>query len=694
MAVLQNHLIKKRVPYIFAFILLCFLALAVRLLWVQVVRGTHYSDLAMSTRTKGVKVEAKRGDILDRNGKVLAVSINTDSVYAIPGEIKNPEETAEKLAGILNISQGDVLRRITLQQFHVYIAHKVTPEQSEKISEADLSGIGLEGRNQRFYPMDNRASHVVGFAGTDNQGLYGIEVAYEDYLRGEDGRLAAEFDNRGREIPGGMRTFSPPEAGHTIKLTLDETIQYIVERELSQAVEKYQVKRGTAIVMDTKSGEILAMANYPDFNPNDPFSTSAEQWRNPAVSDTYEPGSTFKIVTLAAALSEKEVDFNETFDCQGRIEIPGASIRCIRNHGPQTVLQGIENSCNVVFVNLGLRLGVDRLYEYMQAFSFGEKTGIDFPGEANGILIPLENTKRVDLARISFGQAFTATPLQMVAATSAIANDGIYQTPRLVKEVIDSDNGEVVEVHDADSAGSRVISTKTAGRLQAMLESAVENGTGRNAYIDGYRIAGKTGTAQKIIDGSYASGKFVASFLGFAPADQPSIAVIVVMDEPSGSLYQGGQVAAPVFQAVVRDTLQYLGKLPSFDENDTEVKEEKEKVVVPGTINLSREDAEKKIKAAGLELRWQGRGDVVKKQFPAEGEVVQEGNLVTLYMPGSLDEKIIVPDVRGLNIRMSAEILEMYGLKMSPEGSGSAKEQSPKPGAEVEAGATVEILFE
>ncbi len=683
---------KRRIFWLFVLILLCFAALAGRLIWVQLIQGSRYSELALGTRTRGVKVEAKRGDIVDRNGKVLAVSIVTDSVYAIPREIKDPEGTAATLSRILGGSEAEILKRITRQQFHVYVTHKITPEQSAEIRSEKLSGIGLEPRSQRFYPMNNRASHVLGFAGTDNQGLYGLEVVYEDYLQGEAGSISAEYDARNREIPGGKHIYTPPKDGYTLHLTLDETVQYMVERELEKAVIEHKVKQGTAIVMDVRTGGILAMASYPDYNPNSPFDVAVSRWRNPAVSDLYEPGSTFKIITLAAALAENKVSMSEKFNCTGRLEIPGATIRCTRAHGSQTLLQGVENSCNAVFVTIGQRLGAETLYRYIRDFSFGTKTGIDYPGEAAGLLISESRLRQVDLARVAFGQSISVTPLQMVAAAAAVANEGVYQTPHLVDKVMDSE-GNIIETWQEKSTSRSVISAEDSAKIRQMLESVVVNGTGRNAYVPGYRAAGKTGTAQKVVDGAYAEGKFVASFLGFAPADNPRLAMIVVMDEPGGSVYYGGQIAAPVFKAVIHEALQYLGVMP--DSNDVEGKESEQAPLmsVPDLSGRSVADATARLERAGLGISIQGSGDQVIRQFPEVGAQIAKDGLVRIYTGIAGDEEIRVPDVRGLTMRACAEILEMYGLALSPAGSGTAHSQEPAPGTRVEKNAAVQVNF-
>jgi len=687
-----NLSLKRKILGLFALSVLLFTGLISRLVWVQFVRGEEYGELALEARMRGIKVESKRGTIFDRNGEMLALSVSADSVYAIPSEIKQPEETARVLAPILDISYDELLKKLTKQQFHVYLQPKITAAAAKQIRELKLPGIGLEEKSQRYYPFGTLASHVLGFAGADNQGLYGVEVTYEAYLRGKPGRIVVEYDARGQEIPGALHKYIPPVDGENLVLTLDRTIQHLAERELEKAVSVNLAKRGMIIVMDVATGGILAMATKPDFDPNHPFDYAQELWRNAAVSDTYEPGSTFKVITLTAALEEGVASLNDRFYCPGSIKIPGSSIRCTRAHGSQSLAEIVQNSCNVGFVTLGLRLGQERLYKYLDLFSFGHKTGVDFPGEATGIVIPASRVKNVDLARIAFGQAISITPLQLVAAISAVANNGLYNEPHLAKELTDVEGNVLISFEPAPVR--RVASERTAELVRQMMENVVNKGTGRNAHIEGYRVAGKTGTAQKVIAGRYAPGKYYASFLGFAPADRPRIAALVVIDEPGGASYYGGQIAAPVFQAVVGAALEYLGE-PR--QNAGGSGQSSGSTIVPDVRFLTAAAATSRLREAGLHSRLEGTGETVVRQVPEAGAGVAVESTVLLYLGSQANDDeamLTVPSITGRTVEESTECLTAYGLKIETVGTGKAVAQEPAAGTFAPVGTIVTVTFE
>lgn len=688
-----NLSLKRKVLGLFILSVLLFLGLLGRLVWVQFVNGEKYGELALEARLRGIKVESKRGTIFDRNGETLALSVSADSVYAIPSEIKQPEETARLLAPVLNMTHDELLKKLTKQQFHVYLQLKIPAAAAQQIREMKLPGIGLEEKSQRYYPFGSLASHVLGFAGVDNQGLYGLEVTYEKYLRGKPGRIVVEYDARGQEIPGALHKYIPPLDGDNLVLTLDRTIQHLAERELEKALSANLAKRAIIIVMDVATGGILAMATKPDFDPNHPFDFTPELWRNAAVSDSYEPGSTFKAITLTAALEEGITNIHDRFYCPGSIKIPGSSIRCTRGHGSQSLAEIVQNSCNVGFVTLGLRLGQERFYKYLRQFSFGQKTGIDFPGEAAGILIPEARVKSVDLARIAFGQAVSITPLQLVAAVSAIANNGLYHEPHFAKELVDAAGNILIEF--AATPPRRVVSERTAIVVRELLEGVVNNGTGRNAHIEGYRAAGKTGTAQKVIGGRYVPGKYYASFLGFAPADTPRLAALVVIDEPGGASYYGGQIAAPVFQSVVGAALQYLGEPRRSPAGGG--KSGSGATVVPDVRFLSAAAAVARLREVGLRSRLEGEGEAVVRQVPEAGASIAAASTVLLYLgtQASDDEAmLVIPNLTGRTREESAELLAAFGLKIVPAGAGIAVAQEPAAGTFAPAGTIVTVQFE
>ncbi len=690
--------IQRRVGFASFIVFCCLLLLSGRLFWLQLVKGDHYTALAQDFRTRDVPITARRGTISDRNGSLLALSIDAHSVYANPRAIENKEETARTLSEVLGLKYAEVAEKLNTDKAFVTLARKVTPEAAEKLQELHLTGVSLEEKGQRFYPHASLASQVLGFAGSDNQGLYGLELKYEAELAGQDGQFMGEFDPSGTELPGGAQEYIPPVDGHNLILTLDETIQYTAERELAKAVQANHALRGIAIVMDTTTGGILAMASQPDFDPNTPGAADADRWRNPAIEDSYEPGSTFKSIVLSAALEEGLTYPEEHFFCPGFIKLPGRNINCISKHGDQNLTEAVENSCNVAFVTLGLRLGAERLYRYARAFSIGTKTGIPFPGEAAGVMIPLSDLRQVDLGRIAIGQAISATPLQMVNVFATIANGGVAREPHLVKEIRDAD-GQVVASFEP-TAEQRVISPETIARVRAMLESVVTNGSGSNAYIEGYRVAGKTGTAQKVIKGQYVQGKYISSFAGFAPADNPRVAVIVIMDEPGGALHYGGQICAPVFKTIVQTSLEKLGVLPTVPILPaSEPEETGKKTIVPSVRFIPTAEAKTKLRDAGLSLVVEGTGDLVFKQEPGPGKAVKPGTAVTITLGEGRSitdavTSIVVPDLTGKTIRAAAEQLEPSGLFLQAEGAGAAVRQEPTAGTPVPAGTTIKVIFE
>lgn len=703
-----NIELRKRIAVLFALLAGILFLLILRLGWIQFVRGPELQDKALANRLRQVPVEAKRGIIYDRNGKELAVSVSTDSIGAFPTIVKNAdaqkpgtaEEIAEKLAELLDMPKDKVLSLITKNSSFVWVKRKVDFDVGPKIKELNLPGIEVYEESQRYYPNGSLAAHVLGFAGIDNQGLEGLEVTYDKELRGTPGKIVIEFDATGRAIPEALHKYIPPVDGNSLVLTIDETIQYIVERELDKLMVEKQPKSATAIVMDPKTGEILALSSRPNFNPNNYQDYPQETWRNIAVANSYEPGSTFKIISAAAGLEEGVVRPNDRFYDPGYIKVGKETIKCWRSHNPhgsQSFVEGVQNSCNPVFVELGLRLEEKEkglLYDYLRAFGFGQKTGIELRGEATGIMIKKEELKPINVATIAMGQSIAVTPLQLTRAVAAIANGGKLMKPYLVKEIRDKDGNLIRSVEP--EVERQVVSEQTARTLAEMLEGVVSKGTGRNAYIPGYRVGGKTGTAQKPGPGGYLQGKYIASFIGFAPVNNPRLVCLVVVDEPQG-VYYGGQVAAPVFKNIMEDSLRYLGVAPQYDKDaqEEDATQEAKLVSVPDMTNLPVLQAEKALRAAGLVPEVQGEGPYVTKQTPKGGARVKEGTKVILYA-GNIqheDGQVKVPDVTGLRITEAAKLLEALGLELIPEGSGVAVEQNPIPLTSVPPGTKVSVKF-
>lgn len=690
--------IKKRLVAIFLALATGLLLIFLRLAWLQLVRGGELQQKALENRLAAVPVPAQRGIIYDRHKRELAVNITIDYVGAFPPEVKDSgrqEEIAAKLAEILGQSPQEILEKITRPTGFEFVARKVEFGKAQKIKELKLPGIVVVPENRRYYPNGMLAAHVLGFAGVDNQGLEGLEAMYDKELSGIRGKIVREFDALGHEIPQATHRYLPPQNGHSLVLTLDQTIQFIAERELDQLMHSpTSPRRASILIMDPRTGEILALASRPAFDPNNFAAFPQEVWGNPVVRDAYEPGSTFKIITAAAALEEGVVKPSDRFYDPGYIKVGSDTIKCWifpLAHGSETFAEGVKNSCNPVFVSVALRLEEKKpgtFYDYIQAFGFGSPTGIDLTGEGTGILIPREELRPINIATISMGQGIAVTPIQLATAVAAVANGGKLIRPHLVKEILDAE-GKVVRRLEP-KVERQVISPATAETLRKLLEAVVSEGTGRNAYIQGYRVAGKTGTAQKAGPGGYMEGKYVASFIGFAPADEPRVLALVVVDEPKGYPYYGGTVAAPIFQRVVADTLRYLQVSPQYSGDKTQ--EEKKPVEVPDLVGLPLEQAKAKLHALGLDIRTEGEGSVVVAQIPKAGIIVPQGTKVILYLREEA-KTLRVPDVTGLRITEAAEVLEAYGLKLLPEGSGQAAEQSPVPGTPVAPGSQVRIKF-
>ncbi|MGE5395930.1 MAG: penicillin-binding transpeptidase domain-containing protein, partial [Chitinophagales bacterium] len=634
------------------------------------------------------------------------ISISTDSVYAIPAEIKNSHkerQVAHKLAAILDLDEEKVYQKITKNSRFVWIKRQVVYSQSSQLKKIkkNLPGIGFTEETRRFYPKGKVACHILGICGIDNVGLDGIDLYYDDVLGGQDGRVLIEYDALNLEIPEATHRYVAPKNGSNLVLTIDESIQHFAERELDEVVGTRNPKSACAIVMDPRTGEILALATRPNFDPNHYNNYPSKNRRNFAVSDAYEPGSTMKILTAAAAMEEGAVKLNSKFYCPGYIKVGKESISCAagKAHGSQSFKDVVDNSCNTGFVTIGLNLGIKAYYRNLRAFGFGQKTGIELPGEAGGIIVPESRCKQIDLATMSMGQANAITAIQLISAMSAIANDGILMKPHLVKEFRDSD-GKVIK-RFSPTRVRRVMSKETANELSLILESVVSNGTGSNAYVEGYRIAGKTGTAQKIAPGGgYLPNEYVASFLGFAPANNPSLVCMVVIDSPQGGAYYGGLVAAPVFKDIMQDSLRYmeipLSELP--EKNSSQENNQSESpVVVPNIINLSARDAQNTLLGEGLEPKFEGEGDLVWDQVPKAYSEVKKDSVVIVYLSATAEKsgtgQVTVPDLEGKSMKETARILSRLGLRLRPDGSGLAASQKPVPGTRVKVGSTIKVVF-
>jgi|LSQX01.3.fsa_nt_gb stage V sporulation protein D (sporulation-specific penicillin-binding protein) len=684
--------IRRRIVVLFFFFALGSLLLGGRLFFLQILQGEVYQQQALEQRLREIYIQPSRGTIYDREGRKLAFDISVDSVVANPVQVTEKELTAQRLGEVLDMDREEILAKLSSNSAFEWIRRKVDPDTAQRIRELDLEGIYLVEETKRYYPEGAVAAHVIGFAGIDNQGLEGIEVTYDQLLRGSRGRVLGEATALGTDIPDGFKKYIPSRDGHNLILTIDKVIQYIVERQLDRIMLEYQPKSAVIIVTNPRTGEVLAMGVRPSYDPNDPLA-NPDNWRNLAIWYNYEPGSTFKIVTAAAALEEGVVSARDSFFCSGAITVAGSSIGCVSAHGSQSLAEVVKNSCNVGFVTIGQRLGKDDFYRYIEGFGFGKPTGIPLPGEEGGILLPRNRVGPVELANNAFGHGIAVTPIQMISMVGAVANDGVLLQPQIVREIYDHE-GNLVQGFAPKPMG-QVISRQTARELAGYLQEVVADGTGRGAAVEGYRLAGKTGTAQKIVDGRYASDKHVASFVGFGPVEDPQLAVLVVVDEPKGAYY-GSLVAAPAFQAVMAECLPYLGIPPA----EKPAEEEEILLTVPNVVNLPLAEAGTVLEEAGLDYRFEGEGTLVVDQIPKAGARVPASSELILYLwdgeelPAQEEEgEVLVPNLQGMTIREVAETLSELGLLLKPEGTGLAVAQEPEPLTQVPLGTMVEVRF-
>ncbi len=548
--------IRSRQLFVFLFFLLSFAVLLVRLSYLQLYRHHFYNKIANEQHTVSVEIPSKRGTIFDRNMRVLAVNLNCDSVYANPREIINTRNVARKLSQILHINENVLMQKLSRDKSFIWIKRKISPPESSLIKRSKIEGVGLIKESKRFYPDRSLACHVLGTVDIDNNGLEGLELYYNKYLKGENGWLISTQDARRKLLESYQDEFVEPKNGMALVLTIDEVIQSIAERELFKVYEKYNAKGASIIVMDPNNGDILALANFPNYDLNDYRKRPAESIKNRAINDFFEPGSVFKIVTASVALEEKAVNLSDKFFCEnGAWRVGGRILHDHTPHGTMTFREIIEKSSNIGTIKAAARFGAEKMYRYMKAFGFYEKTGIDLPGEVVGMNRPLSGWSKVSMLAIPMGQEVTATAMQLTCAISAVSNNGYLVHPRIVKEIID-DNGQAVKEFPP-KIGRKVISPETAATVRSVLMGVVTSGTGKKAKIEDFTAGGKTGTAQKVEGGVYSHNKFIASFIGFAPVERPRLAVVINVDEPH-PVYYGGEVAAPVFRNVVDESLKYL----------------------------------------------------------------------------------------------------------------------------------------
>ena len=729
--------------------ILAFAVLGIKLFNVMIVHHDEYEKMAIDQQVRTTEITASRGAIYDTNGKILAMNASADTIFISPAEIvknkEDPQLIARELSEILDVDYNKILAMTkNTDRWYEVVKRKVEPEVSEKVrafkKENNLTGVKIEPDTKRYYPYGNLAAHVIGFVGQDNNGLYGLEQRYDSYLTGSAGRIIRATDNRGTDMLFvNYEDYYDETKGDDMNLTIDATIQYYLEKHLQQAVEDYDVQNGAAaIAMDPNSGAILGMVSLGNFDLNDYQKVSdkdqeaidaetnpdkkaemlsaaqTKQWRNKALSDTYEPGSTFKIITLAMALEEGVVNENSSFYCGGSTNVLGRTdpLKCWKTtgHGSQNLTQAIQHSCNVALVQIGQLIGARTFYKYAEAFGFlnltsnvdsnlTAKTGIDMSGESGSIwwsqntFYDPENLSQ--LAAASFGQTFTITPLQLITAVSACVNGGYLMKPYVVKSIVNSD-GEAV-VSNSPTVVRQVVSEQTSATVRQILEQVVGDpvdGTGKNAYVAGYRIGGKTGTADKV------GGGVIVSFVCFAPADDPQVMMLLTLDEPSkwtGTYVSGGNMVAPVASSVMGEILPYLGIEPSYTAEEL-VGADK---TVPNVVGLSKDAAAERLSANGFSFRTVGSGDTVTDQTPAGGAIVPNSAEIILYLGAEKStDKCIVPNVVGDSAATANQKIVNAGLIMGVSGATNASSstvraisQSIAAGTEVEAGTVVRVQF-
>ena len=628
--------IHSRIKIVFLIIIFLFVLIISKVFYIQVIDYNKLSKYASDLWSRNLPIEGNRGIIYDTNGVILADNITTTSLVIIPNQVKDKELTSKKLSEILNVTYEEMYKHInkktSIERVHPE-GRRLNYEIANKISELNLPGVYLIKESKRYYPFNTLLSHTLGFVGIDNQGLSGLELLYDDYLEGSYGAIKYFSDAKGNKLEL-SEIYEQPADGVNLTLTINYEIQASLERELSNAVIRYNPDQVLGIAMNPKTGEVLALASKPDFDPNNYKNYTVEELnRNLPIWMTYEPGSTFKIITLAASLQENIVDLEkDTFYDSGSINVEGATLHCWKHggHGQETYLQVVENSCNPGFVSLGLKLGKEKLFGYIDKFGFGEKTGIDLNGEGKGIMFNIDKIGQVELATTAFGQGVSVTPIQQITAVSAAINGGILYKPYVVKSLNEPVTNTVIEKNDPQEV-RRVISEETSKKVRYALESVVTNGTGRNAYIDGYRVGGKTGTAQKVKDGRYMIGNYIVSFVGFLPADDPEIVVYIAIDNAKGVTQYGGTIAAPIARSVLLDSISILD-IKKRD-GSTEKKynyNDKKYVTIPNVIGLTVKEAKKQLK--GFDIEFSGNGELITYQSPNQGERVLEGSSVRLML--------------------------------------------------------------
>ena len=721
----------KRLFVILIILVLIFVALLGKTAYLQFVQGEELKQKKYSQTIESTTISAKRGTIYDSTGKALAISANVNTITVNPEylkyNVKNrkdesvvnamKEKLATEISNLFELDYNDVLSKLNSTRKVETVVSKVEGDKIEEFrawmtSNKITSGINIDDDSKRYYPYNNLASNLIGVCGNDNQGLDGIELQYDSVLKGTEGRITTSTSVSDEAIPDSDEKYIAPQNGSDVYLTIDSNIQAIAEKYLKQAVEENKCSRGgNVIIEDPTTGEILAMATYPDFDLNSPYEPNQtminngyeklsdteknqqilSMWRNRAVLDTYEPGSTFKIITASTALEENitETDKSGEFYCNGAQQVANIKIRCAHasGHGYQSLRQALENSCNPAFIQLGQKIGVSTLYKYIRNFGLFDKTGIDLPSEANSSFWAEKDVGTVELATMSFGQRFTITPMQLVKAASAIANDGVMVTPHVVGKIKNNDTGYTKTIET--NLERQVISKDTSEKMKDMMKDVVEKGGGSYAKVEGYTIGGKTGTSEP--NPNHPENGYVASFLAIAPLENTKLVILLTLYGPQGNSHYGGQIAAPVVSQILTEVLSYMN-IPS---NNSEETVSNNKVTVPNFTNKTISEAKTIIEENGLKVKTKGNSDeIVTDQMPKNGSTVTKGGIVELYTKDN-DTRVSqsVPDLKDLSYEEAKNTLQSKNLNISSSGSGIVVSQEPSAGTEVDEGTIINVTL-
>ena len=717
----DRALIQKRLTLVVWTIVVVFLILMVRLSYIMIVKRDEYSSRAEEQWTSEVSIDARRGRILDRNGVELAVSANVYRVdfdlNSVRQYLKNNSLTnadiAGKIADAVAMEESKVMEKLETKLASganagsATLIRRIEKEAADKVNNLNIDGVIVSPDTKRYYPKGEFLAHVLGSTNVDGQGLTGVELQYNEHLSGVPGVRISEIERNEENLSYTISNFTEPIDGKDVTLTIDSKIQAIAEKVAEKGLVDNQAKRVSIMVMNPNNGEILAMVNKPDFDPNNPFDgfedfsgeTDGEKlqkmWRNSLVNDTFEPGSIFKVVTMVTALEEGIASESDTFECGGSLQVGSHTIKCWKTsgHGSQILPQILQNSCNVGFMKLGEKIGKETLNEYIKKLGFGKTTGIDLPGEASGIVKKTENITESDLATISFGQTNTVTAIQYMQAFNALANGGSLIQPHIMKEVshYNSDDTKVIDETYEPVISKNVLSDKSTATLRDYLERTVNEGGSNKSYIEGYHIGGKTGTAQKVnsVTGGYESGKYISSMAAMAPVDSPEITAFVSIDEPSNGAYYAGVVTAPLMKILLTDIFNYMDS--EFSEDYNAVVRE---VLIPEIRGKSIEEAKKILKDVNLEYNIEGSGEIVTNTQPYPGYTVKEGSKITIYTGDAVDNnKVSMPDLTGLSVTSAKDVLDDLGIKYSLEGDGFVIDQSIPAGEVITTGSNVRLTL-